>query len=144
MRKYLLILMACLLSLTAWSQERVVSGTVTAAEDGLPIPGVNVVVEGTTKGTATDVDGNYSLQLDPGENTLVFTFVGFKPMTVAVGDRTSIDVVLESDVTALEEVVVVGYGTQRKRDITGAITSLKGEEIADRPNANPLNSIQGR
>lgn len=144
MKKYLLILMPCLWCLTGWSQERLVSGTVTAAEDGLPIPGVNVVVEGTTKGTATDVDGNYSLQLDAGENTLVFTFVGFKPMTVDVGDRTTIDVALESDVTALEEVVVIGYGTQRKRDVTGAITSLKGEEIADRPNANPLNSIQGR
>jgi TonB-linked SusC/RagA family outer membrane protein len=144
MKKYLLILMPCLLSFTGWSQERPVSGTVTAAEDGLPIPGVNVVVEGTTKGTATDVDGNYSIQLNEGENRLVFTFVGFKPMTVEVGDRTSIDVALESDVTALEEVVVIGYGTQRKRDVTGAITSLKGEEIADLPNANPLNSIQGR
>lgn len=144
MKKYLLVLIPCLLSLTAWSQEKVVTGTVTAAEDGLPIPGVNVVVEGTTKGTATDVDGNYSLQLAPGENTLVFTFVGFKPLTVEVGDQTNVDVALESDVTALEEVVVIGYGTQRKRDVTGAITSLKGEEIADRPNANPLNSIQGR
>lgn len=133
-----------MLAITAWSQEKLITGVVTAAEDGLPIPGVNVVVEGTTKGTSTDVDGNYSIQLDPEENTLVFSFVGFKPTTVEVNDQTNINVALESDVTALEEVVVIGYGTQRKRDVTGAITSLKGEEIADRPNANPLNSIQGR
>lgn len=144
MKKYLLLLLLCLLVITAWAQERAISGVVTAAEDGLPIPGVNVVVQGTTKGTSTDVDGNYSIQLDPEENTLVFSFVGFKPMTVQVDAQTTINVVLESDVTSLEEVVVIGYGTQRKRDVTGAITSLKGDEIADRPNANPLNSIQGR
>jgi TonB-linked SusC/RagA family outer membrane protein len=144
MKRFLLILLPLLSAITASSQEKIVNGKVIAAEDGLPIPGVNVVVEGTTKGTTTDVEGNYSLQLAPEENTLVFSFVGFKPVTVEVGSQTSIDVTLESDVMALEEVVVVGYGTQRKRDVTGAITSLKGEEIADRPNANPLNSIQGR
>ena len=144
MKKYLLIVLPCLLAITAWSQERIVTGQVTGAEDGLPIPGVNVVVEGTAKGTTTDVDGNYSVQLASEENTIVFTFVGFKPLTVEVNNQTTINVTLESDVTSLEEVVVIGYGTQRKRDVTGAITSLKGEEIADRPNANPLNSIQGR
>ena len=132
-----------LLALTAWTQERIVTGTVTDA-DGLPIPGVNVVVEGTTKGTATDVDGNYSLGLAENENTLVFSFVGFANVVRDVTNQTTVNVVLEPDVTALEEIVVVGYGTQRKRDVTGAITSLKGEEIADRPNANPLTSIQGR
>src|SRR5687767_6991627 len=133
MKKCLLILLPCLLSLTVWAQERMITGTVTSAEDNLPIPGVNVVVEGTTKGTSTDVDGNYSLQLTPEENTLVFTFVGFETARVNTGTRTIINVILEGDVTSLEEVVVIGYGTQRKRDVTGAITSLKGEEIADRP-----------
>ncbi|MEX1239271.1 MAG: SusC/RagA family TonB-linked outer membrane protein, partial [Cyclobacteriaceae bacterium] len=144
MKKYLLILFLLLLSVAAWSQERQVTGRVISAEDGLPIPGVNVIVEGTAKGTATDAEGNYSLGLAEGENSLVFSFVGFKNTTIDVSGRTAIDVTLEADVTSLEEVVVVGYGTQRKRDVTGAITSLKGEEIADRPNANPLNSIQGR
>lgn len=144
MKKCLLILVPLLLSLSAWSQERAVSGQVTSAEDGLPIPGVNVIVQGTTTGTTTDADGHYSLQLASSENLLVFTFVGFKSVTVDVVNRTVVDVQMESDVTALEEVVVVGYGTQRKRDVTGAITSLKGDEIADLPNANPLNAIQGR
>lgn len=144
MKKLILIILSGLLSLSAWAQERVVTGTVTSTEDGLPIPGVNVVVEGTTKGTTTDVDGNYSLQLLPDENTLVFSFVGFVSQAVEVGAQSVINVSLEQDVMALEEVVVVGYGTQRKRDVTGSITSIKGAEIADKPNANPLNSIQGR
>lgn len=144
MKKCLLILLPVLCAITGWSQERTVTGKVTSAEDGLPIPGVNVIVEGTTKGTATDADGQFSLQLASTENSLVFSFVGFKSITLDVTGRTVVDVQMESDVTALEEVVVVGYGTQRKRDVTGAITSLKGEQIADLPNANPLNSIQGK
>lgn len=144
MKKCLLLLLSSLVFFSAWSQERQVTGTVTSADDGLPIPGVNVIVEGTTKGTTTDVDGNFSLALAEDENTLVFSFVGFRNVTVDATSQTTISVVMEPDVTALEEVVVVGYGTQRKRDVTGAITSLKGEEVADRPNANPLNSIQGR
>src|SRR3990170_2154453 len=107
MKKYLLIILPCLLSLTAWSQERLVTGKVTDAEDGLPIPGVNVVVEGTSRGTATDAEGNYSLSLGPNENTLVFTFVGYKTATVDVANRTTVDFSLEQDVTSLDEVVVV-------------------------------------
>jgi TonB-linked SusC/RagA family outer membrane protein len=145
MKKFVLAMLCfCLLWGTSHAQERIVTGKVTASEDGGSLPGVNVIVQGTTKGATTDAEGNYSLSLADGENTLVFTFVGYKSATVEVGSRTSVDIALESDITSLEEVVVVGYGTQRKRDVTGAITSLKGEEIADRPNANPLNSIQGR
>jgi TonB-linked SusC/RagA family outer membrane protein len=145
MNKILLtILFLCLLTATVTAQERTVSGKVTDSGDGSPLPGVNVVVQGTTKGTTTDVDGNYTLSLAPSENSLVFSFVGFSPLTVAVDNRTPVNVALEGDVTALEEVVVVGYGTLQKRDVTGSITSIKSEEIADKPNPNPLNSIQGR
>lgn len=129
---------------SVWAQDRQVSGTVTGASDGTGLPGVNVLVQGTNKGTTTDADGNFAISLAPGENTLVFSFIGYKSQTVDVGNQTSISISMEEDITSLEEVVVVGYGTQRKRDVTGAITSLKGDEIADRPNANPLNSIQGR
>ena len=144
MKRFLLILLPLLLSLTAQSQETEVTGKVISAEDGLPIPGVNVVVEGTTKGTATDVDGNYSLLLAPGENTLVFTFVGFKTMTAEVSGRSTIDISLESDVTALDEIVVVGYGEQRKIDITGSVHNVKGEEITKQPSVNPISALQGR
>jgi len=144
MKKYLLILLPLLFSLTAWSQETEVSGRVISAEDDLPIPGVNVVVEGTTRGTTTDVDGNYSLQLQPGESTLVFSFVGFKTVTAQVGGRSTIDVTLEPDVTALEEIVVVGYGEQRKIDITGSVSNIEGEEITRQPSVNPISALQGR
>jgi TonB-linked SusC/RagA family outer membrane protein len=144
MKKILLALVPLLFSLTAWSQETEVTGKVVAAEDGMPIPGVNVVVEGTTKGTTTDVDGNYTLRLLPGENSLVFTFVGFKSVTAQVEGRTVIDVTLESDVTALEEIVVVGYGEQRKIDITGSVSNVKGEEITKQPSVNPVSALQGR
>ena len=144
MKRFLLVLLPLLLSLTAWSQEAEVTGKVISADDGLPIPGVNVVVEGTTKGTATDVDGNYSLLLAPGENLLVFTFVGFKPMTVEVNGRSTIDISLESDVTALDEIVVVGYGEQRKIDITGSVHNVDGEEITKQPSVNAISALQGR
>lgn len=144
MKKCLLILFTCLLSVTAWSQERIVAGKVTATEDGLPIPGVNVVIQGTSKGTATDVDGNYSLTLGPGENTLVFTFVGYKTATVDVTNRTAVDFSLELDVTALDEIVVVGYGTQREKDLTSAITTIKAEDIAKTPTGQAMQALQGR
>lgn len=144
MKKCLLLILPLLLTLTAWSQERLVTGTVTDGADGLPIPGVNVVVEGTTKGTTTDVDGNYSLQLLPDENTLVFSFVGFASQTIEVGTQTVINVVLEADVTSLDEVVVVGYGTQRERDLTSAIATLDGEELQDTPTGQAMQALQGK
>ncbi|MEX2232284.1 MAG: TonB-dependent receptor [Cyclobacteriaceae bacterium] len=144
MKKYLLILLPCLLAITAWSQERIITGKVTGAEDGLSIPGVNVVVEGTSKGTTTDAEGNYSIQLTPSENTLIFTFVGFKPITVDATARTTVDVVLESDVTSLQEVVVVGYGVQREKDLTSAITTVKADEIAKTPSGQAMQALQGK
>jgi hypothetical protein len=114
-RLLLMAFVPILLSVTAWGQdEKIVTGKVTSADDGMGLPGVNVVVQGTTKGSTTDTEGNYSIQLAPAENTLVFTFVGYKTVTVDVSARTTADVVLEADVTSLEEVVVVGYGTQRE------------------------------
>lgn len=144
MKKCLLILFTCLLSVTAWSQERTVAGKVTATEDGLPIPGVNVVIQGTSKGTTTDVDGNYSLTLGPGENTLVFTFVGYKTATVDVTNRTTVDFSLELDVTSLDEIIVVGYGTQREKDLTSSITTIKSEDIMRTPSGQAMQALQGK
>jgi TonB-linked SusC/RagA family outer membrane protein len=121
-----------------------VSGKVTALEDGTSIPGVNIVVEGTTKGTTTDGDGNYSIQLTAAENALVFSFVGYKPTTVQVDGRTTIDVALESDVIALNEIVVVGYGTQREKDLTSAISTVKSEDIVKTPSGQAMQGLQGK
>src|SRR5690606_9842452 len=99
----------------------VVTGTVIDS-NGEPIPGVTVSVQGTSIGTATDINGKYSLTVPEGV-TLVFSFIGFETQNIEVGDRSVINVTLSEDMTSLDEVVVVGYGTQRKKDLTGAVQS---------------------
>jgi TonB-dependent starch-binding outer membrane protein SusC len=133
-----------LLAPAAWAQQKLVSGKVTSKDDGIGVPGVNVIVTGTTKGTSTDAEGNYSLELAPAENSLTFSFIGFQPVTMEVNGRTVVDVILESDVTALDEVVVVGYGVQRGKDLTSAITTIKGDEIVKTPSAQAMQSLQGK
>lgn len=143
MRNLFKFCLCLLLPFLASAQDQSITGTVTSQEDNSPIPGVNVLLKGTTTGAQTDVEGRFSLTI-PANATLVFSYVGFTPQEVAVGNRTVVDVTLATDVKALNEVVVVGYGTQRKRDVTGSITSLKGEDITDKPFGNPLNGIQGK
>ena len=119
-----------------------VSGTVTDG-DGLPLPGASVLVKGTGTGTQTDFDGNYSISAT-SEDVLVFSYVGMTTMEVQVGNQQVINVSLQVDSQALEEVVVVGYGTTKKSDITGSVASVSGEEIARLPVASVDNAIQGR
>jgi TonB-linked SusC/RagA family outer membrane protein len=123
---------------------RTITGTVTDFENKQPIPGVTVVVKGTTKGTATDGSGVYSLRVDDADQTLVFSFVGYEPQEVAIANRTTIAVSLKPDIKALSEVVVVGYGTQRKTSTTAAVSTVKGDELKAAPVANINNSISGR
>ena len=119
-----------------------VSGQVTDAESGEPIPGVNIVVRGTTTGTVTDNDGNYSLDAPDGA-VLVFSFIGYQTAEVAVGSQSVINIQLEVDVESLEEVVVVGYGTQAKKDVTGSIASIEGSSMEIRPITTVGEGIQG-
>jgi TonB-linked SusC/RagA family outer membrane protein len=125
------------------AQKRI-SGKVTSADDKEPVPGVNVVIQGTTKGTATDFDGNYLLDLSEGENVLVFSAIGYKTQNVTVGQRSVVDVVLESDAIGLQEVVVIGYGAVKKSDLTGAVSSIRGKELNTVPAINPMQSLQGK
>src|SRR5690606_20120819 len=107
-----------------------VTGRVTSGEDGTGLPGVSIVEKGTTNGTVSDAEGNYSVTV--GENAVVvFSFVGFATQEEAVNGRNNISIVLQPDVTALGEVVVVGYGTQLKREITGSIAKIDGHEISN-------------
>jgi TonB-linked SusC/RagA family outer membrane protein len=144
MKKIVLFTVSLFLTATAVAQTRTITGKVTDATDGSGMISVSILIQGTNKGVSTDLDGNYSIELAPGETTLIFSFIGYKPQTVEVGDRALVDVVMEVDATNLEELVVIGYGTQRKRDVTGSIVTIKGAELADKPNGNPLNSIQGK
>ncbi|WP_282040941.1 SusC/RagA family TonB-linked outer membrane protein [Winogradskyella flava] len=111
--------------------QNTVSGVVKDA-GGMPIPGVSVVQKGTTNGVSTDFDGRYSLELTLGEEILVFSYVGFKTQEIQINGRATIDVVLEEDVAALDEVVVIGYGTQKKESVVAAITQIKGEDLQER------------
>src|SRR5882762_10985770 len=123
-----LAVMLVLVTSVAWSQSKTVTGKVTSKEDGSTLPGVNVVEKGTSNGTITDIDGNYSITIGPN-STLVFSFVGFKAQEILVGDQSSVNVAIEPDVTALSEVVVIGYGQIEKKDATGALVSLKPSDF---------------
>lgn len=127
---------------TASAQEISVSGNV--SDGTIPLLGVNVIVEGTNIGTTTDFDGNYSLSNIPEDATLQFSFVGFLTQEIEVNGRTEIDVAMQEDMAALEEVVVVGYGTQRKEAVTGSVSSIGGDELREVPTANITEALEGR
>lgn len=142
LRRYVTVLLF-LVTTMAWSQSKIVTGKVTAADDGSALPGVNIVEKGTSNGVISSVDGSFSLSV--GDNsTLVFSFVGFTSKEVAVGTQSTINVALESDVTALSEVVVIGYGQVEKRDATGALVSLKPGDFNSGVISSPEQLIQGR
>ena len=146
MKRHLLLVCVTLLFFMgqAFGQERVVSGKVTSQDDGSAIPGVNVQVKGTSSGTATDADGNYSVSV-PGDNAvLIFSFIGYQTAEVNVGTRSTVDVQIATDITQLTEVVVVGYGTQLKQDLTGNIASVDGAAIQSIPVPTFEQAIQGR
>ena len=145
MRNFLLITMIMLFTVSlTMGQGSAVTGTVTEADTGDPIPGANVVVKGTTNGTVTDMDGNYSLNVSGASDVLVFSFVGFVTQEVTVGSQSVIDVSLASDVTALSEIVVIGYGTVKKSDLTGAVTSVKEADFNKGVYASPDALLQGK
>ncbi|HYC86351.1 MAG TPA: SusC/RagA family TonB-linked outer membrane protein, partial [Chryseosolibacter sp.] len=123
--------------------QRGVAGQVTD-ENGAPLPGVNVVVKGTTNGTATDAQGKYAINVEDENSILIFSFIGFELREVRVGNMNEINVALKADVQMLEEVVVVGYGTQKKSDLTGAVGTVKTEEIQERQAPSVSQALAGR
>lgn len=144
-RKLLLLGSAFFLSVCiAYGQEQTVTGRVTSSEDQQGLPGANVLIKGTATGTVTDADGRYSIRVPDGEATLVFSSIGYSTIEVPVGGRTTVDVTLPLDITQLSEVVVVGYGTQEKRDVTAAISSISAEQIEKIPSANPMDGMKGQ
>ena len=119
-----------------------VTGNVVDAT-GEPLPGVTVVIEGTSKGTVTDIDGNYSIEVEVGQ-ALVFSFVGFEKQRFVVGNSNVINVEMNEDQKSLDEVVVIGYGTIKERDLTSSISTVKTDDIVKTPNAQAMQSLQGR
>lgn len=142
----LLCLLLLISPIFALAQERTVTGKVTDAENGDNLPGVNIIIKGTSVGTSTDANGSYSLSVSGDNAVLVFTFIGYATTEAAVGNQTIINQTLTSDVRALEEVVVVGYGTQRKADLTGAVGGLRASDvdIGSKPITSPDQLLAGR
>lgn len=127
----------------AAQQEKTISGRV-IDQEGLPLPGVSVVVQGTTIGVVTDIDGNYTLQVPDDARVLVFSFVGMRRQTVTIGNQTTINITMEAETIGLEEVIAIGYASQRKANIVGSVTSVSGEKMESIPSSNVTNALSGR
>jgi TonB-dependent starch-binding outer membrane protein SusC len=127
----------------SWAQQRTITGTVTDQE-GLVLPGVTIVEKGTVNGTVTNTDGKYSITVSQGAQALIFTFVGMKSQEIALGISSSYDVKMESETIGLEEVVAIGYGTAKKRDVTGSVGSVRADAIALVNPVQPAKALQGQ
>ncbi|PXX96090.1 TonB-dependent receptor [Marinifilum breve] len=127
----------------SWAQDVLVKGVVTGAEDGLTIPGVSVVEKGTTNGTTTDFDGKYELTVN-NDAVLVFSYIGMKTFEITVGTQTEVNVALEADNVAMDEVVVVGYGVQKKSDVTGSVATVSYEDLEAMPVNSAVDGLKGR
>lgn len=120
----------------------VISGTVTA-ENGEPLPGVNILIKGSVTGTVTDVTGAYSLEVPEG-SALIFSFIGYETQEILIGTNSKINISMVEDISALEEIIVVGYGTQKKKEVTNAVVQLKGSEISKTPAISLTNALAGQ
>jgi TonB-linked SusC/RagA family outer membrane protein len=143
LRSLLIFFLSVFASLTLYAQERTVSGTVTDGETGESLPGVNVLVKGTTQGTVTDVQGQYRLSV-PSDATIVFTSIGYAAEEVTVGSQSTINITMLPDVQALSEIVVTGYSTEERKDVTGAVATVKAEQLQAVPSGNVEQQLQGR
>ncbi|MEG1660720.1 MAG: SusC/RagA family TonB-linked outer membrane protein, partial [Bacteroides sp.] len=139
---YLLLLVAFLMPFSAFAQSLQLKGTVTDAS-GEPIIGASVLEKGTTNGIITDVNGQFTLAVNP-KGTLLISYVGYKPLETAINNRRDIKIVLQEDTQMLDETVVIGYGTMKKSDMTGAISSVNVEDLASRATTNPAEALQGK
>lgn len=142
-RKFTLLITLLLIAFVGWAQELSVSGVVTSADDKLPIPGVTVLIKGTFTGTATDIDGKYALKNVPVNSTIVFSFIGMTPQEILFTGQPTIDVVLEGEVTALEEFVVIGYGAIKRKDLTGSVSMVDSKTITNLKPVKVEEALQG-
>ena len=141
-KRFSVVIALCMLWLVGFAQ-KTVTGTVKDAA-GEPLIGVSVMIKGTSTGAMTDIDGNFSLPSVPSSSKLTFSYVGYKTKTVDVGSSSQFSVVLEEDNTTLEDVVVIGYGTMKRKDLTGAVASVSGDKLAANPVSNVMQALQGQ
>ncbi len=141
----LLLLVAVILcgSATVFAQTGTVTGTITDESDAFSLPGATVIIKGTARGTATDIDGNYSIEVEPN-TMLLFSYIGYITQELIVQPGSTINVALEPEATGLDEVVVIGYGTQKKEDATGAVAPISSKEFNQGAMNTPSNLIAGK
>lgn len=142
--QYFLFALVLLISFQVSAQNITISGKVISAEDGQSIPGVNVSVQNSTLGTVTNIDGDYSITVPDGNSSLIFSFIGYVSQTIPLNGRSVIDVQLESDVQGLDEVVVIGYGSVQKTDLTGSVGRVDVEDMIKAPVASFSEALAGR
>jgi len=140
---HLLMILLLAIQAYAFAQPRIIKGTVTA-ESGEALIGVSVQIQGTTIGTITSADGTYSIEVPPDSETLIFSFIGMETLEVAIGNQTIIDVTLSESILGLEEVVVIGYGTTTRKELTGSVASVSSDEFIQGDMPSPLGAIQGK
>lgn len=145
-RLYLLNLcmVLCFLPILAQSQQTRITGTVTDAENGEPLPGATIIVKGSTLGVVTDFDGNYEIEVPNGSNTLIFSFIGYVENEMAINNRTRIDVAMQLNASQLDEVILIGYGAVKKKEITGAVARVKAEDINQFISSDVASRLQGQ
>jgi len=141
--KPVLLALAVLLSFGQVLAQMTVSGTVTDARDGSTLPGVNIVVVGTTAGTITDIDGNFTLALPASAKELMVSMVGYSSLTLPIGETQVFNIALKEATKALDEVVIVGYGTQKRSTITGSVTKLDAKLLETGVRSNPAQALAG-
>ncbi|WP_107830636.1 TonB-dependent receptor [Mucilaginibacter yixingensis] len=141
---FLVLLCTFLFLGLANAQERKITGKVTDANKGEPIPGATVSVKGKKQKVATDVNGNYTISADPAKDVLVVSFIGYKEQSLPIGGKSAVNVTILEDTQGLNEVVVVGYGTVKKRDLTGSVVSVRAADITANPVTNVMESLQGK
>jgi len=143
MKKIFFSVLLSIFAISAYAQEYTISGVVTSQQDGLPLPTVSVVIKNTTKGTVTDFDGNYTINNVQKGETLVFSYLGFETKEIVVNNGNNIDVALTESLEALEEVVLIGYGSKNQKDVTGAVSLVSSETLEELKPVDATIALQG-
>ena len=144
-KQILFVLSMLLFAQQLHAQDVTVSGRVTDAETGEPLVGVSILIEGTARGEITDLDGDYTLTVRPGENALLFSYIGYRTLRVTIDGRTQVDVAMEPEVAQFDDVVVTAFGIERERRALGyAIQDVGGDDLARTGATNLLNTLQGQ
>ena len=143
LQRLFLVALFSVLAIGAYAQSKTVSGTV-IDQTGEPVIGANVLVKGTTNGVITDLDGKFTLTNVPEKGTISISFIGYKDQEISVSGKTNLQVTLQEDNAMLDEVVVVGYGVQKKSDVTGAMARVGSEELNVKPVSNAFEALQGK